>query len=77
MIAGFESSQTSHIYWYRFTNIKSFAFHVISIHGFLLDGLVSYISFFHNSDMLPAFEAKDKKTLNNPIEAYIIAEVWF
>ncbi|XP_059451094.1 DNA replication ATP-dependent helicase/nuclease JHS1 isoform X1 [Corylus avellana] len=30
---------------------------------------------FIDTDMLPAFEAKDKKTLNNPIEAYIIAEV--
>lgn len=27
------------------------------------------------SDMLPAFEAKDSKTVNNPIEAYIVAEV--
>lgn len=26
-------------------------------------------------DFLPAFETKDKKTVNNPIEAYIVAEV--
>ena len=26
-------------------------------------------------DMLPAFEARDHKTVNNPMEAYIIAEV--
>lgn len=30
---------------------------------------------FYKSDMLPAFEAKDQKTVNNPVEAYIIAEV--
>ncbi|CAK7349266.1 unnamed protein product [Dovyalis caffra] len=30
---------------------------------------------FINTDMLPAFEAKDSKTVNNPTEAYIIAEV--
>lgn len=26
-------------------------------------------------DILPAFETKDKKTVTNPIEAYIVAEV--
>lgn len=26
--------------------------------------------------MLPAYEAKDSKTVNNPIEAYIVAEVF-
>lgn len=26
-------------------------------------------------DMLPALEARDQKTVNNPMEAYIIAEV--
>ncbi|KAB5527857.1 hypothetical protein DKX38_021704 [Salix brachista] len=30
---------------------------------------------FINTDMLPAYEAKDSKTVNNPIEAYIVAEV--
>ncbi|XP_059633769.1 DNA replication ATP-dependent helicase/nuclease JHS1 [Cornus florida] len=30
---------------------------------------------FINTDMLPALETKEKKTVNNPIEAYIIAEV--
>uniref|UniRef100_A0A5B7AJ85 DNA helicase n=2 Tax=Davidia involucrata TaxID=16924 RepID=A0A5B7AJ85_DAVIN len=30
---------------------------------------------FINTDMLPALEAKESKTVNNPIEAYIIAEV--
>lgn len=30
---------------------------------------------FINTDSLPAFETKDKKTVNNPIEAYIVAEV--
>ncbi|KAM4081953.1 hypothetical protein ACJW30_11G132500 [Castanea mollissima] len=30
---------------------------------------------FIDTDMLPAFEAKDQKTVNNPVEAYIIAEV--
>ncbi|XP_057995142.1 DNA replication ATP-dependent helicase/nuclease JHS1-like isoform X2 [Hevea brasiliensis] len=30
---------------------------------------------FINTDMLPAHESKDSKTVNNPVEAYIIAEV--
>ncbi|KAF8379125.1 hypothetical protein HHK36_028554 [Tetracentron sinense] len=30
---------------------------------------------FINTDMLPAFEAKDNKTLNNPTEAYIVAKI--
>ncbi|XP_048233494.1 DNA replication ATP-dependent helicase/nuclease JHS1 isoform X3 [Ricinus communis] len=30
---------------------------------------------FINTDMLPAFEAKDSKAVNNPTEAYIVAEV--
>uniref|UniRef100_A0A2N9F1V3 DNA replication ATP-dependent helicase/nuclease n=1 Tax=Fagus sylvatica TaxID=28930 RepID=A0A2N9F1V3_FAGSY len=30
---------------------------------------------FIDTDMLPAFEAKDQKAVNNPVEAYIIAEV--
>ncbi|KAF9669729.1 hypothetical protein SADUNF_Sadunf14G0137400 [Salix dunnii] len=30
---------------------------------------------FLTQDMLPAYEAKDSKTVNNPIEAYIVAEV--
>ncbi|KMS95822.1 hypothetical protein BVRB_004770 isoform B [Beta vulgaris subsp. vulgaris] len=30
---------------------------------------------FINTDFLPAFETKDKKTVNNPIEAYIVAEI--
>ncbi|GAV87672.1 Cas_Cas4 domain-containing protein/Dna2 domain-containing protein/AAA_11 domain-containing protein/AAA_12 domain-containing protein [Cephalotus follicularis] len=30
---------------------------------------------FINTDMLPAFEAKDHQSVNNPTEAYIIAEV--
>ncbi|KAA8525629.1 hypothetical protein F0562_007489 [Nyssa sinensis] len=32
---------------------------------------------FINTDMLPALEAKENKTVNNPIEAHIIAEVCF
>lgn len=31
--------------------------------------------FCPNSDMLPAYEASDRKAVNNTIEAYIIAEV--
>ncbi|KAL5560584.1 hypothetical protein UlMin_036795 [Ulmus minor] len=30
---------------------------------------------FINTDMLPAFEAKDGKNINNPMEAYIVVEV--
>ncbi|XVE90822.1 hypothetical protein DITRI_Ditri20bG0106900 [Diplodiscus trichospermus] len=30
---------------------------------------------FVNTDMLPAFEARDHKTVNNPMEAHIIAEL--
>ncbi|XP_056693295.1 DNA replication ATP-dependent helicase/nuclease JHS1 isoform X2 [Spinacia oleracea] len=30
---------------------------------------------FINTDILPAFETKEKKTVNNPIEAHIVAEV--
>uniref|UniRef100_A0A803LIK9 DNA replication ATP-dependent helicase/nuclease n=1 Tax=Chenopodium quinoa TaxID=63459 RepID=A0A803LIK9_CHEQI len=30
---------------------------------------------FINTDILPAFETKDKKTVNNPIEAYLVAEI--
>ncbi|KAG4151556.1 hypothetical protein ERO13_D04G072675v2 [Gossypium hirsutum] len=30
---------------------------------------------FVNTDMLPALEARDQKTVNNPMEAYIIAEI--
>lgn len=30
---------------------------------------------FVNTDLLPAFEARDHKTVNNPMEAYIIAEI--
>ncbi|XWS74707.1 hypothetical protein CRYUN_Cryun01aG0020800 [Craigia yunnanensis] len=30
---------------------------------------------FVNTDILPAFEARDHKTVNNPTEAYIIAEI--
>ncbi|KAL1172800.1 hypothetical protein V6Z11_A05G373200 [Gossypium hirsutum] len=30
---------------------------------------------FVNTDMLPALEARDQKTVNNPMEAYIIAEM--
>ncbi|CAK9170419.1 unnamed protein product [Ilex paraguariensis] len=30
---------------------------------------------FIDTDSLPAFEAKDRKAVNNPIEAYIIAQV--
>ncbi|XP_021612067.1 DNA replication ATP-dependent helicase/nuclease JHS1 isoform X4 [Manihot esculenta] len=30
---------------------------------------------FVNTDKLPAFEAKDSKTVNNPVEAYILAEI--
>ncbi|XWS56828.1 hypothetical protein CRYUN_Cryun09bG0119000 [Craigia yunnanensis] len=30
---------------------------------------------FVNTDILPAFEARDHKTVNNPMEAYIIAEI--
>ncbi|KAL5799099.1 hypothetical protein ACOSQ2_003919 [Xanthoceras sorbifolium] len=30
---------------------------------------------FINTDMLPAFEAKDQKTVNNPIEAHIVAKI--
>ncbi|OMO90149.1 hypothetical protein COLO4_19317 [Corchorus olitorius] len=30
---------------------------------------------FVNTDMLPAFEVRDHKTVNNPLEAYIIAEI--
>ncbi|XP_040995352.1 DNA replication ATP-dependent helicase/nuclease JHS1 [Juglans microcarpa x Juglans regia] len=30
---------------------------------------------FIDTDILPAFEERDQKTLNNPIEAYIIAEI--
>ncbi|XP_043718430.1 DNA replication ATP-dependent helicase/nuclease JHS1 isoform X4 [Telopea speciosissima] len=30
---------------------------------------------FINTDMLPALEAKDQKTVNNPKEAYIVAEI--
>ncbi|KAJ4958932.1 hypothetical protein NE237_026043 [Protea cynaroides] len=30
---------------------------------------------FINTDMLPALEAKDQKTVNNPSEAYIVAEI--
>ncbi|GAB2270734.1 DNA replication ATP-dependent helicase/nuclease jhs1 [Dionaea muscipula] len=30
---------------------------------------------FVNTDLLPAFEAKDYKAVNNPVEAYIICEV--
>lgn len=28
-----------------------------------------------NADMLPAYENNDRKAINNPIEAHIIAEV--
>ncbi|KAH1038868.1 hypothetical protein J1N35_040611 [Gossypium stocksii] len=30
---------------------------------------------FVNTDMLPALEARDQKTVNNPMEAYIVAEI--
>uniref|UniRef100_A0A803M4H9 DNA replication ATP-dependent helicase/nuclease n=1 Tax=Chenopodium quinoa TaxID=63459 RepID=A0A803M4H9_CHEQI len=30
---------------------------------------------FINTDILPALETKDKKTVNNPIEAYLVAEI--
>lgn len=33
-------------------------------------------SFFDDTDMLPAYEAKDHQTLNNPVEACLIAKVW-
>lgn len=36
---------------------------------------VSYEMVIHCIDILPAFETKEKKTVNNPIEAHIVAEV--
>lgn len=30
---------------------------------------------YYHSDLLPAFEVRDKKTVNNPIEASILAKV--
>lgn len=34
-----------------------------------------FINFSSNSDLLPTYETTDHKAVNNPIEAYIIAEV--
>ena len=38
---------------------------------------VSYQMVIHYTDILPAFETRDKKIVTNPIEAYIVAEVRF
>lgn len=77
MGADFESKQTSNIYKYRFVIIlllaSTCAFE--QVNGLCFMPRVSCCLVFLKLDMLPAFEAKDHKIINNPLEAQIVVEV--
>lgn len=61
-----------------FINTGMFCFSLsfpLYLMNYVLILVEQFINFSSNSDLLPTYETTDHKAVNNPIEAYIIAEV--